>query len=195
MLIHTLEKLLAKEGNSLRRLAKELKCSASYISRVVNGTRDPNLDLLREVAQYTGKSYDYLMQVHTPVNESKIIDIELLKQLFDRRKTSTPQRHIRPLAKRPSFIEQKVIDNIKQCTDFEFNQVTLNYNHQMTPHKHKNQGVSQAILLGEFFDGALCVEDGSRFDIVNEWFTFNGTLNHWVEPFVGERYSIILYNR
>ena len=65
----------------------------------------------------------------------------------------------------------------------------------MTPHKHKNQGISHAILLGVFTGGALCIEDGNRFECVNEWFTFDGTKNHWVEPFEGERYSIIIYNR
>jgi transcriptional regulator with XRE-family HTH domain len=195
MLIHTINSILKNDNISLRKLSSELNCSHSWLSQVLSGKRESNLQLLREVSRYTGKSYDYLMQVHTPINESKIIDIELLKELFDRRKTSTPQRHIKPLAKRPSYIEQKIIDNIRQCTDFDFNQVTLNYNHQMQPHRHKNQGISQAILIGEFTGGALCVEDGSKFDNVNEWFNFNGTLNHWVEPFEGERYSVIIYNR
>lgn len=195
MLIHTINSILKKEHISLRKLSSELNCSHSWLSQVLNGKREPNLHLLREVSRYCGKSYDYLMQIYTPVDEAKIIDIELLKELFSRRKTNTPQRHIKPLAKRPSYIEKKIIDNIKQVTDFDFNQVTINYNHQMKPHKHKNQGLSKAILLGEFSGGALCVEDGNKFDKVNEWFTFNGTKDHWVEPFTGERYSIIIYNR
>jgi transcriptional regulator with XRE-family HTH domain len=195
MLIYIIKKLINSKGNSLRKLAIELKCSPSYISRVLNGSRDPNLHLLREVSQYTGKSYDYLMQTYTPLKESNTIDLELIKELFNRRKTSTPSRHIRPLAKRPSFIEQRLWDNIKEVTDFEFTQVTLNYNHEMKPHKHKNEGESQAILLGDFEGGALCVEDGNRYDEKNVWFTFNGKINHWVEPFSGERFSLILYKR
>ena len=65
----------------------------------------------------------------------------------------------------------------------------------MIPHRHKNQGLSYGILLGNFSGGALCVEDGSKFGNPNEWFSLNGRLNHWVEPFEGERYSIIIYNR
>ncbi len=195
MLIHTINKILSSDKISLRKLSTELNCSHSWLSQVLSGSREPNLDLLRSVARYSGKSYDYLMQTYIPTIEHHQIDLELIKELFSRRKTSTPQRHIRPLAKRPSFIEKKVIDNIKQVTDFEFNQVTLNYNHLMLPHRHKNQGLSYGILLGEFTGGALCVEDGSKFGNPNEWFSFNGRLNHWVEPFEGDRYSIIIYNR
>lgn len=195
MLLHTINSVLKSRNISIRKLSTELNCSHSWLSQVLSGKREPNLHLLREVSRFTGKSYDYLMHVHEPINQEYKIDVELLKELFDRRKTTTPQRHIKPLAKRPSYIEQKIIDNIKQCTDFDFNQVTLNYNHQMKAHKHKNQGISQAILLGEFSGGALSVEDGTKFCSVNEWFTFDGTKNHWVEPFEGERYSIIIYNR
>ena len=195
MLIYTINKILKNKQTSLRNLANSLNCSHSWLSQVLSGAREPNLKLLREVSKYTGKSYDYLMQTYIPFEKHTKLNLDFIMELFDRRKTSTPQRHIRPLAKRPSFIEQKVIDNIKQVTDFEFNQVTLNYNHLMKPHKHKNIGISYGILLGEFTGGALCVEDGSRFDKVNEWFQFNGKLNHWVEPFVGERYSLIIYNK
>jgi transcriptional regulator with XRE-family HTH domain len=195
MLIHTVKKLAAKDGSSLRKVANQLNCSPSYLSRVLNGTREPNLNLLRELALFTGFSYDELMKVYIPAKEEKQIDIELLRELFERRKTSTLQRHIKPIAKRPSFIEKKILDNIREVTEFEFTQVTLNLNHEMKPHKHKNNSESLAMLLGEFEGGALCIENGQRFDNVNEWFTFNGRLNHWVEPFIGERYSIILYKR
>jgi len=193
MLIQTIKKL--NKDFTYRALASEFKCSPAWLNEVVNGKKEPNLHLLREVARYTGKSYDELMEVYIPINQEKTIDLEIIRELFSRRKTQTPQRHIRPLAKRPSFIEQRLWDNIKEVTDFEFTQVTLNYNHQMKPHKHKNEGISQAILLGDFEGGALCVEDGNRYEEKNVWFTFNGKKNHWVEPFSGERFSLILYKR
>jgi transcriptional regulator with XRE-family HTH domain len=195
MLIQTIKKLNKEKGISYRDLAIEFKCSFAWLNEVVNGKKDPNLHLLREVARYTGKSYDALMEVYIPINQEKAIDLDIIRELFARRKTQTPQRHIRPLVKRPSFIEKKLIENIKEVTDFEFNQVTLNYNHLMKAHRHKNEGISHAILLGDFEGGALCVEDGNRFEEKNVWFTFNGTKNHWVEPFSGERFSLILYKR
>jgi len=65
----------------------------------------------------------------------------------------------------------------------------------MSKHRHANVGTSQAILLGNFSGGALCIEKGERFETKNTWFTFDGKQLHWVEPFEGERFSIILYNR
>ena len=86
MLIDTINKILTSDKVSLRKLAIELNCSHSWLSQILSGSREPNLDLLRSV-------------------------------------------------------------------------------------------------------------DGSQFANPNEWFSFNGRLNHWVEPFEGERYSIIIYNR
>ena len=195
MLIQTIKKLNKEKGISYRKLAIEFNCSFAWLNEVVNGKKDPNLHLLREVARYTGKSYNELMEIYIPINQEKTIDLQIIRELFSRRTSQTPQRHIRPLAIRPSFIEQRLIDNIKEVTEFDFNQVTLNYNHLMKPHKHKNEGISYAILLGDFEGGALCVEDGNRFEEKNVWFTFNGKKNHWVEPFSGERYSLILYKK
>ena len=195
MLIRTLINLANQDKNSLRKLSKDLKCSHSWLSQVISGKRDPNINLLREVHKLTGKSYDVLMQSHPYIEEETKVNLDLLIELFNRRKTSVPYRHIKPLAKRPSKIEQDVIDNIKQTTDFDFNQITLNYNYQMKPHKHKNTSSSLAMLLGDFDGGALCLENGEEHITKDVWFHFDGRLNHWVKPFTGNRFSIILYKR
>lgn len=194
MLVQTILKEKEQRKLSYRQLAEEFNCSYSWLRKVVKGEKKPNVDLLRSVANYTGKSYDYLMKVHVPIDEEAKIDIQLLRDLFER--SSKQQRHIRPLRNRPSFVEQRVLDNIREVTDFEFSQVTLNHNHQMAPHRHRNSGDSIGILLGDFEGGALCVSDGSRFEETNKWFKFSGILEHWVEPIKkGSRFSIILYRR
>jgi transcriptional regulator with XRE-family HTH domain len=193
MLVFTILKVKEEKKLSYRQLGEELTCSYTWLNEVVTGKREPTIRLLRAVAEYTGKSYDYLMQTHVPVAKEAEIDVQLLHDLFER--SNKQQRHIRPLRNRPSFVEQKVLDNIREVTDFEFTQVTLNYNHQMLPHRHKNKSISIAILAGDFEGGALCVEDGSKFEKKNVWFEFDGRQNHWVEPFSGERFSIVLYKR
>ena len=59
MLIQTIKKL--NQIHTYRVLAIEFKCSSAWLNEVVNGKKEPNLNLLREVARYTGKSYDELM--------------------------------------------------------------------------------------------------------------------------------------
>jgi transcriptional regulator with XRE-family HTH domain len=193
VLVQTILKVKEEKKLSYRRLAEEFNCSYSWLNEVVKGVKEPNLDLLRSVARYTGKPYDELMKVHIPIKEDAKIDVQLLRDLFDR--SNKQQRHIRPLRNRPSFVEQRVLDNIREVTDFEFSQVTLNYNHQMAPHRHKNKSISIGILLGDFTGGALCVADGSRFEEKNVFFEFDGTKSHHTEIFSGERFSVILYKR
>ena len=67
MLIQTIKKLI--KDNTYRTLAIEFKCSPAWLNEVVNGKKEPNLHLLREVARYTGKSYDELMEVYIPITK------------------------------------------------------------------------------------------------------------------------------
>ena len=53
---------------------------------------------------------------------------------------------------------------------------------------------SLILLLGEFTGGALCFDDGRRITQTGVWHRFDGHLPHWVEPFEGERFSVILFN-
>ncbi len=123
------------------------------------------------------------------------IDLDLIRKLFKGRDIAKPYYHIRTKSNSLSSLEKKVLENIQKLTDFKFDQVTINYNNRMSKHRHANVGASQAILLGNFSGGALCIENGERFETKNTWFSFDGKQLHWVEPFEGERFSIILYNR
>jgi len=77
--------------------------------------------------------------------------------------------------------------------DFKYTTIQVNKNIQSDPHIDKNNvGSSYIIALGDFTGGDLMIE-GERFNIRNEWKYFNGTLGHWVEPFEGERFSLVYF--
>jgi FkbM family methyltransferase len=49
--------------------------------------------------------------------------------------------------------------------------------------------------LGDYEGGLLCLEDGRKIDLRHRPFYFQGhKIKHWVEPFVGERYTVVYYN-
>ena len=77
--------------------------------------------------------------------------------------------------------------------DFEFAQ--LNKSVEMKRHVDgANFKGSLILLLGDFTGGALCFDDGRRITETGVWHVFDGHLPHWVEPFEGERFSVILFN-
>ena len=79
------------------------------------------------------------------------------------------------------------------CQDYEFAQ--LNKSVEMKRHVDgANFQGSLIFLLGDFTGGALCFDDGRRITETGVWHPFDGHLPHWVEPFEGERFSIILFN-
>lgn len=82
------------------------------------------------------------------------------------------------------------------CPDgslFEYAQ--LNKNFAAARHTDTgNLGRSRVCLLGSFTGGALVFEDGTRITETNTWHDIDGHTPHWVEPFDGERYSIVLFN-
>lgn len=121
--------------------------------------------------------------------------VNLIQSIFNLNGSYKSYHHIILNSNRLTQLEKMIIDSIRKTTDFEFNQITLNRNNQLGRHRHANVGTSLAMLLGNFEGGALCIETGERFDSKNEWFSFDGSQFHWVEPFQGERFSIILYNR
>ena len=79
------------------------------------------------------------------------------------------------------------------CQSYEFAQ--LNRSVEMKRHVDgANFKGSLILLLGDFTGGALCFDDGRRITETGVWHPFDGHLPHWVEPFDGERFSIILFN-
>ena len=82
--------------------------------------------------------------------------------------------------------------------DFPFNVVQLNkFRHyrQCQPHlDRRNVGDSLFAMMGDFKGGALKLADGRIFDRKYQWYRYNGaSVAHGVEPFTGERISVVLY--
>ena len=77
--------------------------------------------------------------------------------------------------------------------DFPCNAITQNINQKYEPHTHQRQSRSKIILFGDFTGGALCLEDGTRFSEKNVFFEFDGSMKHWVQPWEGDRISLVFY--
>lgn len=84
--------------------------------------------------------------------------------------------------------------------DFDFNQVVINKNFEITRHiDGKNVGESYIIGLGDYKGGELVIEENEKekriIDIKNNPYTFNGSEKyHYVLPFEGDRYSLVFYS-
>ena len=80
--------------------------------------------------------------------------------------------------------------------DYQFSHITLNRNLKCLPHKDKNNVTESTIFsFGEFSGGELNVS-GEKINIYKKPFTFNGCKEvHFTEPFKGDRFSIVIYNK
>lgn len=80
--------------------------------------------------------------------------------------------------------------------NFRFTKITLNKNNQCPPHRDSNnKGITMIKSLGEYTGGLLCLETGEKINLREKPFYFYGSeVTHWVEPFDGERYTIVYYN-
>jgi len=77
--------------------------------------------------------------------------------------------------------------------EFSYTTIQVNRNVQCSPHIDKNNvGPSYIIALGKYTGGELLIE-GSEYNIRNRWKYFNGHKGHWVNPFEGERYSLVFF--
>ena len=74
--------------------------------------------------------------------------------------------------------------------------VCINKNVLCGAHRDKkNCNFSYICFFGNFMGGALCLEDGSRFEEKYFWHgPFDGTsITHWNEPFPGFKYSVVAF--
>ena len=79
MLIQTILKLKESQNLTYRSLGKKLGFSHTWLNEVVNGRKEPNLDLLRAVSLVTGKGYDELIKKIGQEGCSKKIAQDLLE--------------------------------------------------------------------------------------------------------------------
>ena len=77
--------------------------------------------------------------------------------------------------------------------DFDYTTYQISKNVMCSPHIDKlNVGPSYTISLGDFTGGGLYIEN-ILYNSHNKFLYFDGTKGHWTEPFVGDRYCIILF--
>ena len=82
---------------------------------------------------------------------------------------------------------------------FDFTGIQLNKNYALGKHKDKaNIGESVLVCCGDYDGGLTCVEleDGTiqKFDARLRPVIFDGSkYTHWVQPFEGERFSIVFF--
>ncbi len=83
--------------------------------------------------------------------------------------------------------------------DFNFTQVQMNKNYKISRHiDSANCGKSYLVAMGDYTGGLTCIEkeDGiEKVDARETPITFDGSkYYHWVEPFEGDRYSLVFFD-
>ena len=119
--------------------------------------------------------------------------IDQLKDIID--------SHNRPFKHLREKYDSELIKLIKEYLSSEYgeivdiNQITINKNNKLGKHKHLRQTeISYGFVFGDFEGGELVAED-KTIATKNKWFSFDGTKEHYVKDFTGNRYSIIAYKR
>jgi hypothetical protein len=79
--------------------------------------------------------------------------------------------------------------------DMKWNSITVNMNFECKPHMDKgNLGDSWLVAFGDYTGGALMFNE-EEIDVKYTPFRANFTkYEHWVQPFEGERYSLVYYH-
>ena len=116
-----------------------------------------------------------------------------LKEIIDNH--NRPFKHLR--LKYDKQLIEAIESTLKDLfgSDVDVNQVTINKNNKLGKHKHPNQApLSYGYVFGSFTDGELVTEN-EVISLKNTWFKFDGTKEHYVNDFNGDRYSIIAYKR
>jgi hypothetical protein len=90
----------------------------------------------------------------------------------------------------------ELIDTLKQlgCIPeaFVFSSIQVNHNPIVKKHVDKNGGMSIALSFGSFTGGILMVDD-KPVDIVRNEIIFDGSIEHWVTPHEGDRWSLVIF--
>tara|TARA_R110000751_G_scaffold153457_4_gene258581 strand:- start:76 stop:639 length:564 start_codon:yes stop_codon:yes gene_type:complete len=83
--------------------------------------------------------------------------------------------------------------------NFKYSQIQINKNYSIGKHfDSKNQTESVLCVFGDFIGGKTCIDsDGCiiKIDARDKRAIFDGSKHeHWVEPFVGKRYSLVFFH-
>ena len=81
---------------------------------------------------------------------------------------------------------------------YSFSSVQVNLNFPGRPHTDRNDTNYQyCCSLGDFTGGRLCWQEGAseyKRDTCGVWAKLDGRHLHWVEPYEGTRYSLVLFS-
>ena len=81
---------------------------------------------------------------------------------------------------------------------YNFSSVQVNLNFPGRPHRDRNDTNYQyCCSLGNFTGGRLCWQEGAseyKRDTCGVWTKIDGRHLHWVEPYEGMRYSLVLFS-
>ena len=96
------------------------------------------------------------------------------------------------------YLYKLLLDFGEEYVDISYNAITVNQNYAAAPHRDKNNvGESFLIAFGDYTGGELKIYEGDlsgTHDIFcNPIKTDFGKVLHSVEPFVGDRYSLVYY--
>lgn len=99
--------------------------------------------------------------------------------------------------KRP-YLYKLLLDFADKYVDISYNAITLNQNYQASKHYDKhNAGESYLVAFGSYTGGDLLIHEGDLSGAHNIWCKpikadFSKIL-HSVDPFTGDRYSLVYY--
>ena len=91
-----------------------------------------------------------------------------------------------------------ILEHVRRMLGEDVSAVTLNRNVHCGVHRdRKNATRFRICSMGDFEGGALCLEDGRRFNEKRQWFTFDGAeVNHRNEPITaGRKNSVVAYTQ
>jgi hypothetical protein len=96
------------------------------------------------------------------------------------------------------YLYKLLLDFAQKYVDIPYNGIMLNQNYQAAKHRDKgNVGISYLVAFGDYTDGKLIVYEGEHkgtHDIQYKPIKLDFSKNyHAVEPFQGDRYSLVFY--
>ena len=97
----------------------------------------------------------------------------------------------------PELLKMLKVFLKKEQPKYRFEAVGVVKNHASAKHTDKyNTTYSYIIGLGNYTGGELVFSDGPQkgpHNIKNRWLKFNGSFEHYVKPFKGQRYTLVYY--
>jgi hypothetical protein len=76
---------------------------------------------------------------------------------------------------------------------FPYDSITVNQNNVCPPHRDKGNLGASMIVTGGDYEGGSFVLEGEEIDTKYKPIVFDGHREHWNNPFIGTRWSIVFF--